>query len=242
MDEEAPAMESMRWVGVDVHAKESLAAVLDQATEEISTQRITGRPGEAVVEWLATVAQPFRAAYEAGPTGYGLGRSDPDLVGRLCSGRGQPEPRSAERALLLLWKALGPLRRFQKVEREVNPVPFSFLNALEDGRVALGCLRVSHRELDLQRSTPEQPWHTHRREERLKPGEAMRVEIEIWPAGTRFRASEQLRPLIQGRHVQQSPRGVVSMAPCEPRNAGAYVIRAGGRFDSHMLVPVGSRA
>jgi transposase len=74
MDEEAPAMESMRWVGVDVHAKESLAAVLDRASGEISTQRITGRPGEAVVEWLSTVAQPFRAVYEAGPTGYGLVR------------------------------------------------------------------------------------------------------------------------------------------------------------------------
>lgn len=37
MDEEAPAMESMRWVGVDVHAKESLAAVLDPATGEINT-------------------------------------------------------------------------------------------------------------------------------------------------------------------------------------------------------------
>jgi transposase len=74
MDEEAPAMESMRWVGVDVHAKESLAAVLEPATGEINTQRITGRPGEAVLEWLATVAPPFRAVYEAGPTGYGLVR------------------------------------------------------------------------------------------------------------------------------------------------------------------------
>ena len=74
MEEEAPAMESMRWVGVDVHAKESLAAVLNPATGEISTQRIPGRQGEAVVEWLATVPQPFRGVYEAGPTGYGLVR------------------------------------------------------------------------------------------------------------------------------------------------------------------------
>ena len=41
---------------------------------EVSTQRIAGHPGEAVVEWLAAVAQPFRAVYEAGPTGYGLAR------------------------------------------------------------------------------------------------------------------------------------------------------------------------
>src|SRR5438094_6325502 len=70
---EAPAMESMRWVGVDVHAKESVAAVLDHATGEVSTHRIAGRP-EDVLDWLATVAQPFRAVYEAGPTGYGLVR------------------------------------------------------------------------------------------------------------------------------------------------------------------------
>jgi hypothetical protein len=37
-------MESMRWVGVDVHANESLAAVLNPATGEIDTQRISGRP------------------------------------------------------------------------------------------------------------------------------------------------------------------------------------------------------
>src|SRR2546428_1946993 len=70
---EAPTMESMRWVGVDVHAKESVAAVLDQATGEVSTHRIAGRP-EDVLLWLTTVAQPFRAVYEAGPTGYGLVR------------------------------------------------------------------------------------------------------------------------------------------------------------------------
>ena len=73
MDEEAPAMESMRWVEVDVHAKESVAVVLDQATGEITAQRIAGRPNE-VVEWLSTLEPPFRAVHEAGPTGYGLVR------------------------------------------------------------------------------------------------------------------------------------------------------------------------
>jgi Predicted acyl esterases len=121
-------------------------------------------------------------------------------------------------------------------------VPFSVLNALEDGRVALAWFRVSHRELDLQRSTPEQPRHTHRREERLKPGETAPVEIEIWPSGTRFRASEPLRLLITGRHVEQYPPGVVTMAHGETHNAGVPVIRAGGRVVSHMLVPVSSSA
>lgn len=71
----------------------------------------------------------------------------------------------------------------------------------------LGWTRVSHCELDLQRSTPENPWHAHRREEPLKPGETMPVEIEIWPSGTRFRASEQLRLLIHGRPRPAVPAG-----------------------------------
>jgi len=65
-------MVSMRWVGVDVHAKESVAAVLEAETGEVRTQRIGGRPGEVVVAWLQTLPQPLRAVYEAGPTGYAL--------------------------------------------------------------------------------------------------------------------------------------------------------------------------
>jgi predicted acyl esterase len=126
----------------------------------------------------------------------------------------------------------------RKLDRDGQAVPFSFLNALEDGPVALGWLRVSHRALDQERSTPEQPWHTHRGEERLEAGQAVAVEIEIWPSGTRFAAGEQLLLVVQGRDVQQYPPGVVSMAHSETRNAGFHVIRTGGRFDSHLLVPV----
>ena len=67
-------MGSMRWVGVDVHAQESVAAVLEADSGEVRTQRIGGRPGEAVLAWLRTLPEPFRAVYEAGPTGYGLVR------------------------------------------------------------------------------------------------------------------------------------------------------------------------
>jgi predicted acyl esterase len=126
----------------------------------------------------------------------------------------------------------------QKLDARGGLVPFSFLNALEDGPVALGWLRVSHRELDTKRSTPEQPWHTHRIEQRLKPGEVVPVEIEIWPSGTRFAPGEALRLLVQGTDIQQYPPGVVSMAHSVTRNMGTHVIHAGGRYDSYLLVPV----
>lgn len=126
----------------------------------------------------------------------------------------------------------------QKLDEAGDIVPFSFLNAQEDGPVALGWLRVSHRAVDAQRSTPLRPWHPHDREEPLQPGLAVPVDIEIWPSGTRFRAGESLRLVIQGRDVYEYPPGIVKMAHSKTRNTGTHVIHAGGRHDSHLLVPV----
>jgi len=64
---------SMRCVGLDVHARETQAAVLDLDTGELGYRRIRGRPHE-VVPYLERLERPLRAVYEAGPTGYGLAR------------------------------------------------------------------------------------------------------------------------------------------------------------------------
>lgn len=65
--------EGMRWVGLDVHARETACAVFDGATGEIESRRLSGRPHE-LLGWLEQLERPFRAVYEAGPTGYGLAR------------------------------------------------------------------------------------------------------------------------------------------------------------------------
>ena len=65
--------DGIRWVGLDVHARESTLAVFDQATGEVVTRRVVGRPHE-LLPWLRGVARPARMVYEAGPTGYGLAR------------------------------------------------------------------------------------------------------------------------------------------------------------------------
>jgi predicted acyl esterase len=126
----------------------------------------------------------------------------------------------------------------QKLDEHGAVVPFSFLNAQEDGPVALGWLRVSHRATDPAKSTPLRPWHTHDHEEPLPADEAVPVDIEIWPSGTRFVAGESLRLVIQGHDVYEYPPGIVKMAHSRTRNAGTHVIHTGGRYDSHLLVPV----
>jgi transposase len=65
--------DGIRWVGLDVHAHESTVAIFDQATGELTTKRVVGRPHE-LLPWLRGVARPARMVYEAGPTGYGLAR------------------------------------------------------------------------------------------------------------------------------------------------------------------------
>ena len=65
--------DGIRWVGLDVHARESTIAVFDQATGEVATKRVAGRPHE-LLPLLRAVERPARMVYEAGPTGYGLAR------------------------------------------------------------------------------------------------------------------------------------------------------------------------
>jgi transposase len=65
--------DGIRWVGLDVHARESTLAVFDQATGEVITKRVVGRPHELLAS-LREVPRPARMVYEAGPTGYGLAR------------------------------------------------------------------------------------------------------------------------------------------------------------------------
>jgi transposase len=61
----------MTWVGVDVHARSTHGAAIDSLTGELSRVRF-GPGAEPVVACLPELPAPVRAAYEAGPTGFGL--------------------------------------------------------------------------------------------------------------------------------------------------------------------------
>lgn len=100
--------------------------------------------------------------------------------------------------------------------------------------VALGWLRVSQRELDLERSTPLQPVLKHEQSLKLKRGELVPVEIEILPSSTLFRAGETLEVAIQGRdHFEHH-----ALAHEATVNKGRHIIHMGAQYDSHLLMPV----
>ena len=125
-----------------------------------------------------------------------------------------------------------------KLDANGTAAPFCYFSVFEDGPLALGWLRVSHRELDPSRSTPSQPWLLHQRELRLKPGEIVPVEIEILASSTLFHAGESLRVTVQGCETYKPKQHGPEMKHGPLRNKGDHVIHTGGKHDSHLLIPI----
>lgn len=119
-------------------------------------------------------------------------------------------------------------------------VPLAYYTFFEDGPVALGWLRASHRELDVQKSSDYQPVLAHQRALKLEPGAVVPLEIEFWPSGTRFEAGERLRLIVQGTDLQKYSKVVDPIYTRHENtvNSGRHEIRTGGQYDSYLLVPV----
>jgi predicted acyl esterase len=104
-----------------------------------------------------------------------------------------------------------------------------------------GILRVSHRELDEARSTSSEPYPVHRREQLLRPGEIVPVEIGIWPISMIWHAGQQLRLVVQGYASWWMEDKLFPDGPIfhyATRNKGYHIIHTGGKYDSHLLVPI----
>lgn len=128
----------------------------------------------------------------------------------------------------------------QKLDAAGDIVTFYYITRFTFGHAAHGWLRVSRRELDEAKSLPHQPFHAHQRDLPLSPGEIVPVEIEVWPSSTLFRAGEAMRVVIMGQDPfppSEAPGVGITRHPVTI-NAGRHIIHSGGRYDSHLLVPL----
>ena len=98
------------WVGLDVHARSVVAAVIDEVSGEVVVARAPVGVDE-LVAWVRSHRGPVRVAYEAGPTGFGLSRAfeaagvgcvvaAPSLIPRSVAGRAA----SVTRLTLSCWQ------------------------------------------------------------------------------------------------------------------------------------------
>jgi hypothetical protein len=101
--------------------------------------------------------------------------------------------------------------------------------------VAKGWLRASHRETDPELDLPFRPYHAHLRRQWLKPREAVRLEVEIWPTCMVFHKGHRIRLDIQ-------PRDGAGSVPythySADYNTGVNTIHSGGDRASYLLLPV----
>ncbi len=110
---------------------------------------------------------------------------------------------------------------------------FAYLrNMAPDGSVETatrGILKVSHRKLDPELSTPYRPYHSHDEEQKLEPGEVVPIEVEIWATSMIFKQGHRIRLDIQphdGEHY---------FAAYKLKNNSIYT---GGDRASYVLLPI----
>jgi uncharacterized protein len=123
--------------------------------------------------------------------------------------------------------------------------------------LALGWLRASQRKLDGARSLPHRPVHAHDEVQPLVPGQAVALDIEIWPTSIVFEPGSRLVLEIAGHDFDKGgPLGHGAADPnAKPtpfihfkhddnhdrpadRFAGTHTLYGGGTHDSYLLLPV----
>jgi predicted acyl esterase len=65
--------------------------------------------------------------------------------------------------------------------------------------LAQGWLRASHRKLDKTLTLPYRPYHTHDEEQKLKKGEVVECDVEVWPTCVVVPAGYRLALSVRGK-------------------------------------------
>ena len=94
-----------------------------------------------------------------------------------------------------------------------------------------GILRASHRAMDPKLSKPHWPAHDHTRQEKIPPGEVVRLEIGMWPSAIQFEPGEKLVLKVSGHNMT-----LAEFPPLRGQfltgNVGRHILHFGGQYDS----------
>lgn len=118
-----------------------------------------------------------------------------------------------------------------------------------------GWLRASHRKLDMSKTLPYRPYHTHDEIQPIEPGRVYELDVEIWPTNIRLPRGAQLSIQISGKDFQRLLPPDQPDQAWEMRNlsicthnhevdrpgsvyGGETTIFTGGETESYVLLPV----
>lgn len=122
----------------------------------------------------------------------------------------------------------------KKLDASGREVWFEGHDGFEEGHVAQGWIRVSHRALDPEASTAYRPVLDPTKHWPLLPGQLVPVDIEIMPHSTFFEAGSTLVLVITGHDLDEN----LGVGHDRTVNQGFHIVHTGGEFDSHLLIPV----
>jgi len=122
--------------------------------------------------------------------------------------------------------------------------------------IAQGWLRASNRKLDQKLSMPYRPYHTHDRKQPLKPGQAVELDVEIWPTCIVVPKGYRIALTIRGRDYEWEGEATTLSNMKNPmRGCGPFVhddeadrppvvfggkvtLHVGPKRPAHVLLPV----
>ena len=120
-----------------------------------------------------------------------------------------------------------------KLDRDGDSVHFNGSVGSKRDMVTRGSCRVSRRELDPVESTDWHPVQRGASEQKLKAGEIVPVDIELYPSSTFFSVGETLQLIIASGEIIPSPPYKKDTS-C---NHGKHVLHFGGKYDSYLQIP-----
>jgi predicted acyl esterase len=127
----------------------------------------------------------------------------------------------------------------RKLDRDGKQVLFDNCHVPGKWPMALGWLRLSHRELDEGKTMPWEPYPKSvvGPGKKVKAGEIVPCEIPILPTSTLFRKGESLKLDISG--IYRGGENIeVPFGYSDTVNRGIHTIFTGGKYDSNLLVPL----
>jgi predicted acyl esterase len=80
------------------------------------------------------------------------------------------------------------------------------------------------------------PYHPHAQEEKIKPREIVKVEIEIWATGKVFEQGESLEVSVSGSYPSIANFGTNEHS----LNAGQHTVHFDGDHQTYVSLPIAS--
>ncbi|KAH8729134.1 Alpha/Beta hydrolase protein [Phaeosphaeriaceae sp. PMI808] len=139
----------------------------------------------------------------------------------------------------LLMHLTFPFAAIPQQYKSIDDIPEKEQQSLNLHLGSVGVLRASHRRFIPEKSIHKQfPFHPHDIEEKIPPGEVVKLEIGIWTMGVDFDEGESISLQVSGFYPSLAEFSAFSVErPDHEKNKGEHKIHIGPDTPSKLILP-----